>query len=593
MPAHHAFETMSGATLLSANQTVFRLWAPSCTAVSVEIEGIAPFPMSAKEDGFFEATVPVGAGARYRFRVSETLAVPDPASRWQPEGVHGPSEVVDPRHYTWSSTEWNGRPWEEAVIYEVHVGVAGGYAALISDLPRIRDVGFTAIELMPLSEFPGERNWGYDGVLPYAPESSYGRPDELKALIDAAHAHGLMIFLDVVYNHFGPDGNYLNAYAEAFFHKGEPTPWGDAIDFSQPAVRQYFTDNALYWLMEYRFDGLRLDAVQAINDRTWLTELHERVQETSEPGRHVHIILENENNDAALLRDGLTAQWNDDSHNVLHVLLTGEHESYYAGFTKDSTAGLARVLSDGFLYQGQDFPTHKRPRGMPSGDLPSTKFIMFLQNHDQIGNRAMGERLISLSNPQALKAAYALLLLSPQIPMMFMGEDWGTERPFLFFTSHNDELGKIVRDGRRKEFADFSHFNDPARRDSIPDPNALSTFEQSIPDPSERERDSHRAWTAFVTSLLGIRASRIVPHLRDTHSIGSVVVGDKAVIAGWRLGNGAILKIALNLGDDTAKFDPLHLGEVIYSTDESVAEPILSTLAARSVIVSLGTSADE
>jgi len=572
---------------------MFRIWAPSCEKVALEIEGQPAQLMTRHADGLFEVTADATGGTRYVFRVRDDLTVPDPASRWQPYDVHGPSVVVDPLQYCWRCTNWRGRPWEEAVIYEIHVGIYGGFSAVTNDLQRIRAAGFTAIELMPLSEFPGARNWGYDGVLPYAPESSYGDPDDLKNLIDHAHELGLMVFLDVVYNHFGPDGNYLNSYAKAFFHTGEPTPWGDAIDFSQPEVRRYFTENALYWLMEYRFDGLRLDAVQAINDRSWLIELRRAVSATVEPEREVHLILENENNDADLLREGFSAQWNDDSHNVLHVLLTGEHESYYSGFTKNSTQSLARVLSEGFLYQGQVFPTHQRPRGMPSGDLPPTRFIMFLQNHDQIGNRAMGERLTQLCPEKALKAAYALLLLCPQIPMLFMGEDWGSRTPFLFFTSHNEKLGKIVRDGRRKEFAAFSHFNDPQRRDLIPDPNAPETFQMSTPDARERENPDNRAWSALTAELLNLRMSRIVPHLRGTRAIGTVILGDKSVLARWRLGNGIVLTIALNLSDKIVSFPTEDIGILFYPATTTSAATRLDILPATSIVAGLTDTDDE
>ncbi|GBQ62379.1 malto-oligosyltrehalose trehalohydrolase [Ameyamaea chiangmaiensis NBRC 103196] len=582
MVRHHAYSTQWGAVMVAPSRARFRIWAPSAPQVMLEIEGADPIPLALEPDGWHEVTADATPGMCYGYRVAPDLVVPDPASRFQPHDVHGLSQLVDPDAFAWRDDGWIGRPWEETVLYEVHVGAAGGYRSLMADLPRLRDLGITAIELMPLSEFPGGRNWGYDGVLPYAPESAYGTTDDLKTLIDAAHRLGLMVFLDVVYNHFGPDGNFLASYAKPFFHDGEPTPWGDAIDFGQTAVRQFFTDNALYWLMEYRIDGLRLDAVQAINHRDWLPEMAAAVRATVEPGRYVHLVLENENNDAALLREGFTAQWNDDSHNVLHVMLTGEDESYYAGFSDNSAQGLARVLSEGFLYQGEHFAPRGHARGMPSADLPPTAFVMFLQNHDQIGNRALGERLSTLADPHALKAAYALLLLSPQIPMLFMGEEWGSRCPFLFFTSHNAELGAIVREGRRKEFADFSHFSDPARRETIPDPNAESTFLASVPTAAERDLADHRAWIATTTTLLTLRRTHIVPRLAGARSLGARALGSSAVLAGWRLGDGARLSIAVNLGEDVPRDTVTLPGTPLFAYP-----PGCAALSGRSIVVTL------
>lgn len=549
MSTRHAFRTTMGATMLDPSRTLFRLWAPSCDDVSLQLEdGQPPLPMRKDAEGFFECIAPVGAGTRYRYRIGPDLLVPDPASRAQPDDVHGPSMVVDPNAHEWRSTQWTGRRWEETVIYEVHVGLAGGFRALCDDLPRLAALGVSAVELMPLSEFPGGRNWGYDGVLPYAPESSYGTPDDLKTLIDTAHRIGLMVFLDVVYNHFGPDGNYLAQYAAPVFRAGSHTAWGQAIDFSVPQVRTYFLDNALYWLMEYRFDGLRLDAVDAITERDWLVELLMRVRSTVEPGRRVHLMLENRNNDADLLRCGFDAQWNDDGHNVLHVLLTGETEGYYGNFETGTARELATVLRDGFLFQGQVEPVTGAPRGSPSGDLPATSFILFLQNHDQTGNRAFGERLDVLADPRALRAAYVLLLLSPQIPMLFMGEEWGSTRPFLFFTSHNEALGHIVRDGRRRELSAFSYFSDPRKCETIPDPNDPATFEASRLLQSDRLSTAAQDRINLTTRLLALRAQWIIPRLRGAHALDAQAVGPAAVMARWRMNDDAILTILLNLG---------------------------------------------
>jgi maltooligosyltrehalose trehalohydrolase len=544
-----AQETRWGATLLGPGRTRFRLWAPDCATVGLEIEGRAPQPMQATGDGWFEAEAPVGAGACYRFRVSADLAVPDPASRLQAGDVHDPSVVVDPHGYEWRHAGWSGRPWHEAVIYEVHAGAMGGFAGVEAALPRLRDLGVTAIELMPVADFPGARNWGYDGVLPYAPDTALGTPDALKSLVDAAHGLGLMVFLDVVYNHFGPDGAYLHAYAGRFFNEGVHTPWGAAIDFRQPAVRDYFEDNALFWLVEYRFDGLRFDAVHAIAEADWLDALGARIRRAI-PDRHIHLVLENERNGARHLRPAgdFDAQWNDDGHNILHPLLTGEREGYYEDFAADGAAKLATVLEQGFLFQGQVSAHLGEARGEPSAHLPPTAFVLFLQNHDQIGNRAFGERLSALAHPDALAAATALLLLAPQIPLIFMGEEWSATAPFLFFTDHNAELAPLVRDGRRKEFAKFAAFQDPERRARIPDPNDPATFQVSIPDPAEASRPPHDATLALHRRLLALRHARIIPHLPGAQALGAHAVGEAAVLARWRLRDGSVLTLASNLG---------------------------------------------
>ncbi len=546
--------TSWGATLLAPGRTRFRLWAPDAgedgAAPVLEVAGRPPQPMQPEADGWFSAEAAVGAGARYRFRVAPGLAVPDPAARCQAGGVHDASVVVDPAAHAWQHPAWPGRPWHEAVIYEAHAGCLGGFAGVAAHLPRLRALGVTALELMPVAAFPGERGWGYDGVLPYAPHAAYGSPEELKALVDAAHGHGLMVLLDVVYNHFGPDGAYLHAYAKRFFNPGQHTPWGAAIDFCQPAVRAYFEENALFWLNEYRFDGLRFDAVHAIAEASWLHSLAARIRREI-PGRHIHLVLENERNAASLLRPagGFDAQWNDDAHNVLHPLLTGEQEGYYQDFHADGADKLARVLAEGFLFQGQLSPHLGAPRGEPSAGLPPTAFVLFLQNHDQVGNRALGERLPALVEPQALHAATALLLLSPQVPLLFMGEEWAASAPFLFFTDHNADLAPLVTAGRRREFASFAAFRDPASRDAIPDPNAEATFRASIPDLAEAERPPHAAVLALYRQLLALRHAQLVPRLPGARAIGAHAVGEAAVLARWRLGDGAVLSIACNLGD--------------------------------------------
>jgi maltooligosyltrehalose trehalohydrolase len=552
--------TRWGATLLDPlaelPRTHFRIWAPDAPRVTLEVAQHAPQDMNAQGEGWHEVVAPVGAGAQYRFRVSADLAVPDPASRLQAGDVHDASVVVDPRSFAWQHAEWRGRPWHEVVLYELHAGTMGGFAGVQAALPRLKDLGITAIELMPINDFPGARNWGYDGVLPYAPDTSLGTPDQLKSLVDAAHGLGLMVFLDVVYNHFGPDGAYLHAYAKPFFDEGIHTPWGAAIDFRKAPVRDFFEDNALFWLNEYRFDGLRFDAVHAIAEADWLDVLAARIRREI-PDRHIHLVLENERNGARHLKPAgdFDAQWNDDGHNILHPLLTGEREGYYEDFAEDGARKLATVLSEGFLFQGQESGHLGAPRGEPSAHLPPTAFVLFLQNHDQVGNRAFGERLPALADPEALAAAAALLLLSPQIPMLFMGEEWGATAPFLFFTDHNAELAPLVTAGRRKEFAKFAAFQDPAKRERIPDPNAEGTFRDSIPDPAEAGRPPHDAVLALHRRLLAIRHARIIPHLPGAAALGAQPIGEKAVLARWRLGGGSILTIATNLGPDPVRCD--------------------------------------
>ena len=534
-----------GAQPIGAGRTRFALWAPDRPAVSLVIDGHEPLPMRAEDDGWFAIEADAPAGTRYLFRVADGVDVPDPASRAQSGGVHGWSVVVDPDGFRWRS-DWRGRAWTEHVIQELHVGVLGGFRGVIAQLAAIADLGVTAIELMPVAAFGGERGWGYDGVLPYAPAEAYGSPDDLRALVDAAHGVGLSVLLDVVYNHFGPDGNYLGAYASRFFHTDVATPWGGAVAVDQPAVARYFVDNALMWLVDYRIDGLRFDAVHAIGDDAFLDAMAGEIR-TRCGDRPVHLVLENEHNDADRIGDGrYDAQWNDDFHNVMHVLLTGETSGYYGDFADRPVERLARCLDEGFVYQGEASANGGGvARGKPSAHLPPTAFVAFLQNHDQIGNRAMGERLTMLADRARLRAATALLLLSPQIPLLFMGDESGSETPFLFFTDFHDTLADAVREGRRREFAKFAAFADEAARATIPDPNARATFAASRPQPGP----AAAAWRELYRRLLAVRRSEIVPRLAGTRALGASVVGDKAVVARWTMGDGRVLTLLINLGD--------------------------------------------
>jgi malto-oligosyltrehalose trehalohydrolase len=489
-----------GAEVLAGGGVRFRLWAPGAKSVDVALAHKS-LPMSRAGDWFEHTETQAGPGTLYRYRIDGELLVPDPASRFQPQDVDGPSEVVDPHAYRWSDHAWSGRPWREAVIYELHVGTftpEGTYRGAIKKIPSLRELGITAIELMPLSDFAGKRNWGYDGVLPFAPDSAYGRPDELKALVDAAHAAGLMVLLDVVYNHFGPKGNYLPRYAPQFFTGKHKTPWGAAIDFSNSAVREFFVHNVRYWLEEYRFDGLRFDAVHAIIDESPRHILDE-IAAAAPAGKH--LVLENDANQARFLgARGYNAQWNDDSHHAYHVLATGERDGYYIAYADAPARHLARCLAEGFAYQGEVSPFSKEARGEPSTHLPPSRFVDFLQNHDQIGNRALGERITQLSEERALKALTAIQLLAPSPPLLFMGEEWGCTQPFLFFCDFDGELGEAVRKGRREEFSRFASF-----KGSIPDPLAEGTFRLSVLDWNRRDA----GWLAHYKKLLQLRARAI------------------------------------------------------------------------------------
>jgi malto-oligosyltrehalose trehalohydrolase len=557
-----------GATLVAPDRTRFRLWAPACQAVAVEIDRQA-VAMARSADGWFEAEARCGAGTRYRYRLDDGLAVPDPASRAQAVDVHDASLVVDPRAYRWQHAGWRGRKWQETVLYELHVGALGGFAGVQSILPGLAELGVTAVELMPINDFPGQRNWGYDGVLPFAPDRAYGTPDELKALVDAAHGSGLMIFLDVVYNHFGPDGNYLARYAPGFFRHDIATPWGAAIDFRRPVVRRFFTENALYWLMEYRFDGLRFDAVHAIAESDWLDEMAAEVRATVEPGRHVHLVLEHDGNAAEHLRRQFDAQWNDDAHHVLHVLLTGERDGYYADYADRPADKLARGLAEGFIYQGEPSAYRKgRRRGSTSADLPPTAFVLFLQNHDQIGNRPFGDRLVDKVDPTTLEAAIALQLLCPQIPLIFMGEEAASRSPFLYFTDHHGELGKAVCEGRRREFASFAGFQAGETAQAIADPNLPQTFESSRPA-ADGGRGAERR--ALYKKLLALRTAILMPHLAGARAIAARSVGPAAVMARWRLEDGAVLSLFSNLGRDPCPIEQ-PAGDLLFESRAGVGE---------------------
>lgn len=556
----------------------FRLWAPSAKRVEVILE--EPHNMQRLDDGWFAATLAAATpGSHYRFLIDGEMQVPDPASRYQPDGVFGPSEVIDHGSYRWRATEWRGRPWEEAVVLEAHVGTftaTGSYRAMIERLDHLVATGITALELMPLADFPGRRNWGYDGVLWYAPANIYGQPDDLKALIDEAHLRGLMVFLDVVYNHFGPEGNFLGRYAPDFFSPAA-TPWGNAIDYRVPQVRQFAIQNALSWLENYRFDGLRLDAVHTIvepGDPPLLAELSRQVGRfAAATKRTIHLILENDDNRATLLDPSTDppngryrAQWNDDYHHAWHVLLTGESAGYYQDYP-DAHRDIARALGAGFIYQGEASKHREgERRGEPSRDLPPTAFVSFLQNHDQVGNRAFGDRLETIAEPAAMEAALAITLLAPMPPMLFMGEEWGSRAPFPFFCDLAGDLAEAVRQGRRREFeAAYAAYGD-----DIPDPLDEATFRSARLDWHELASPAAQQRLSLVRRLLTVRKQRIAPHLAAARFGEAGISAMGLLSAHWKLGENGSLTLRANLSGTAIRSpaDPTPSGEVIWGNAE-------------------------
>lgn len=547
-------------------EAVFRVWAPGFAGLAIEIDGAQTFAMTPLGNGWFEHRDKLPFGTLYRYRLPNGTCVPDPASRQQIDTVHGHSVLTTEDHYRWRCNDWRGRPWRETVLYELHVGLCGGFAGVERQLPALADLGVTAIELMPVADFPGRRSWGYDGVLQFAPATAYGTSEDLKRLIDRAHELGLGVILDVVFNHFGPDGCYLHTLAPQFFKAGSKTPWGAGIDFDRTEVRAFYRACALQWLDEFRFDGLRFDAVHAIPSSSFLLELEEEIRQALPPERHVHLIVENEDNDADLLT-AYDAQWNDDFHHALHVLLTGETATYYGSFAPEPIRHLARVLESGFAFQGEMTSGRAAPRGKPSGHLSPPRFVNCLQNHDQIGNRLFGERLLALADPAKVKVAGALLLLCPQIPMLFMGEELGSRTPFYYFTDHGPELAEAVREGRKREFAHQDDAGCPT-----PDPNAHTTFDASRPQPGKDAGE----WQALYRELIAIRRERIVPFLDDCRSKGAEALGLESIKARWDLAGRELVLLA-SFGEGTVRTS-VHDGEVIASLGNAVAGDGLALL---------------
>jgi malto-oligosyltrehalose trehalohydrolase len=578
-----------GAELTSSGAVRFRLWAPAARRVDLLIEEGARarlLPMTPLPAGWFELlTSEACAGTRYRYRIDGRRAVPDPASRHSPQGVHGPCEVIDAESFEWDDGAWRARPWHEAVIYELHVGTfsaEGSFAGVEKRLDHLSKLGVTAIELMPLAAYPGERGWGYDGVLPFAPHAAYGSPEALKSLIAAAHRLGLAVMLDVVYNHFGSQGNHLSSYAPQFFAPRHPTAWGAGINFDgegSRVVRDFFLHNALYWLSEYHFDGLRFDAVQAIKDAGephFLAELAQVVRRGPGRERPIYLVLENGHNEARWLGapgapSKHDAQWNDDVHHSLHVLLTGEGGGYYEDYPQGSPAMLCRALAEGFSYQGEASRYFASSRGETSRHLPPTAFVNFLQNHDQVGNRARGERLAHLvRSADALRAAAAIVLLAPSPPLLFMGEEWQAGSPFLYFCDLEPWLAAGVRAGRRREVARFARTG--AEVAAMPDPCTPAAFTTSKLDWNELTEPEHARVLDHHRRLLAIRARDIMPLIPQIESARCTGLEDGAAFAvDWTLKGGAgVLHLLANLADHPAPIVGRPAGRLIFATHPNI-----------------------
>jgi maltooligosyltrehalose trehalohydrolase len=584
-----------GAEFTDDGRVRFRLWAPGARQVDLSLDdgkGVAQIlPMAKAEDDFYEITTDkAAAGSLYRYRINGENEVPDPVSRLNPEDVHGPSQVVDPTDFDWTDEGWNSRPWHEAVVYELHVGTfspEGTFAGVQARLDHLVELGVTVIELMPIADFPGKRGWGYDGVLMYAPETAYGPPNELKALVNAAHGRGIAVMLDVVYNHFGPEGNYLGMYSPQFFTERHHTPWGAAINFDGEhagPVRDFYINNTLYWLEEYHLDGLRFDAVHAIIDdskKHIMTQIAETARTYAGGDRNIYLVLENGANQARFLgapgrSNKYDAQWDDDVHHCLHTILTGEKDGYYSDYADQPHAKLCRSLAEGFVYQGELSEYEKKPRGEPSAHLPPTAFVIFLQNHDQIGNRALGDRLGHIvKNESALRAATAVLLLAPSPPMLFMGEEWNAPEPFPYFCDFEQELATQVREGRKKEFAHFERFRDPSHSDSLPDPTMASTRQSACLDWSKPNAAGHEDWLDLYRRLLMIRRKEIVPLIPQIRfGVCSKLEAGAAFAVDWALSEGTVLHLIANLADEPARLVGRTAGRLIYATHPNIRQTV-------------------
>lgn len=553
-----SFHKSWGAEWLGNGAVRFRVWASGQPTITLRLAG-KDLDMRPCDEGWFELTVEnVAPGTEYQYVLADGMTIPDPASRAQKADVNGPSLVIDPTQYRWQHPQWQGRPWEETVVYELHIGTftpEGTFRSAIRKLPYLAELGITQIEVMPLSQFGGNRGWGYDGVLLYAPHSAYGTPDDFRAFVDTAHGLGLSVVLDIVLNHFGPEGNYLSLLSPDFFDSSRSTPWGAGIAYDVDAARRYIAQAPLYWLTEFRLDGLRFDAIDQIEDKSEkhiLIDIARRIRQQI-TDRPIHLTTEDSRNIIDLHprdEDGsaslFTAEWNDDLHNAVHVLATGETQAYYQDFADAPEKWVARALAEGFAYQGEVSPHSGEPRGVDSRGQPPAAFVDFIQNHDQVGNRALGERLISLAGPERSQLLLAALLLSPHIPLIFMGEEYGETRPFLFFTDFHGELARAVREGRAKEFAGHSGYDGV----DVPDPNAERTFTLSKLNWQALQSTEGKAWLALTRELLALRQQYIVPLLAQASGQNGRVVDTAPgfLAVRWTFPDGT-LSMALNLGE--------------------------------------------
>ena len=526
----------------------FRVWAPEHTSVELALDrsGLRELrPLTRDDHGYwFGRFDDVAPGDRYRYRLGrdDDRVFPDPASKYQPEGVHGASEVIDTAAFRWTDHDWHPPRRDDFAIYELHVGTfspQGTFRGVMERLPYLAQLGVRAIELMPIADFPGTRNWGYDGVALFAPARAYGRPEDLQALVNAAHQHGLAVFLDVVYNHLGPDGAYANAFSPYYFTDRHKSPWGQGVNMDGPhsaQVREFFIANALHWIHDYHFDGLRLDATHAIQDdspRHFLEELTATVRERSP--RPVTIIAEDHRNLAQLLlpaRDGgwgLDAVWADDLHHQVRVHVAGDREGYYQDFS-GSTEDIAETIRQGWFFTGQQSPHHGEPRGTDPTAIGPRQFVVCVQNHDQIGNRAEGTRLNHQVDAATFRAVSTLLLAVPETPLIFQGQEWATRAPFLFFTDHCEDIGRLITTGRREEFASFASFADPALRARIPDPQERDTFERSRLPWQELQDPRHASMLRLYQRILGLRATAGPLRASDRASFDARALDDETVV---------------------------------------------------------------
>ncbi|HBQ79725.1 MAG TPA: malto-oligosyltrehalose trehalohydrolase [Erwinia persicina] len=568
-----SFPKSWGAEFVAADTVRFRLWASGQSEVTLRLSA-KDIEMTPTGNGWFEVEVAgVKPGEEYQYVLADGKTVADPASRAQRDDVGGPSLVIDPARYAWQNTGWAGRAWEETVVYELHIGTftpQGTFRAAIDKLPHLAGLGITMIEVLPLAQFGGRRGWGYDGVLLYAPHAAYGSPEDFKAFVDAAHGYGISVVLDIVLNHFGPEGNYLPLLSPDFFHPERTTPWGAAIAWDVDAVRRYIVEAPLYWLQEYNLDGLRFDAIDQIEDSQQphvLIEIAQRIR-AEIPQRPIHLTTEDCRNviflhprDADGSAPLFTGEWNDDFHNAVHVFATGETHAYYQDFADQPEKGVARALTEGFIYQGQVSPQSGEARGVDSRGQPPVTFVDFIQNHDQVGNRAQGERLISLAGADRSKVMLAMLLLSPHIPLLFMGEEYGETHPFLFFTDFHGDLARAVREGRAREFAGHAGHEG----ESVPDPNAEQTFIASRLDWHKPETPEGQAWMALTRQLLTLRQQYIVPLLARAggHSGNAVKTAPGFLAVSWTFPQGT-LSMAVNIAATPQPLPDLP-GETIFA----------------------------